>query len=99
MNRKQLVTEVATRLQITRTQAEASVNAVLDIITTRVAAGEDVALFGFGTFKRVHKPARQAVNPATREPVTVAAKDVPVFKPAGAFEAAVNGGKVTVAAA
>lgn len=99
MNKPELVIEIANRLQLTRVQAEAAVNAVLDTITTKVAAGEDVTLHGFGTFKRVHKPERQAVNPATREPVTVPAKDVPQFKAAGAFEAAVNGSKATVAAA
>jgi DNA-binding protein HU-beta len=99
MNKNDLAAQIAAAHGLTKTAALDILNTTLGAIVASVASGEDVALHGFGTFKNVHKPARTARNPRTGEAVDVAAKDVPKFAPAGAFEEAVRtGGKVPAAA-
>lgn len=63
----------------TKSQAEAAVDAVFDAITKALAAGEEVAMTGFGTFKVSRRAARQGVNPRTGEKIQIAAKTVPKF--------------------
>lgn len=46
-----------------------------------VKAGERVSLVGFGTFSVVERAARTGINPATKQPVEIAAKKVVKFKP------------------
>ncbi|WP_030506338.1 HU family DNA-binding protein [Microbispora rosea] len=91
MNKPELATAIAEAHNLSKATALDIVNTMCGAIVAATAAGDTVALHGFGTFERVHKPARTARNPQTGDPVEVAAKDVPVFKPAGAFKTAVNG--------
>jgi DNA-binding protein HU-beta len=86
MNKTQLASVIAEAHGLTKTQAADILDTTLGAIVANVSAGEDVALHGFGAFRRHHKPARTARNPQTGDPVQVAAKDVPKFIPAGAFE-------------
>ena len=90
MNKQQLVDAVGERLGDRRTAATA-VDAVLDTLTTSMAEGERVALFGFGVFEKVDRAARTARNPATGGTVDVPATSVPRFRPGQALKDAVNG--------
>ncbi len=91
MNKTQLADAIAAAHGLSKASATDILNTTLGAIIATVTAGEDVALHGFGTFKRVHKSARTMRNPQTGGPIQVEAKDVPKFKPASAFEAAVDG--------
>jgi DNA-binding protein HU-beta len=75
-----------------RAQAAAAVDAVLDEITTALAAGERVTLVGFGTFEPATRGARSARNPRTGAVVDVAATTVARFRPGTSLRAAVAGG-------
>ena len=90
MNKQQLIDAVGERLGDRRTAATA-VDAVLDTLTTSLAEGERVALFGFGVFEKVDRAARTARNPATGGTVDVPATSVPRFRPGQALKDAVNG--------
>ena len=90
MNRTELVDAVGERLGDRRTAAVA-VEAVLDAVTTALADGEKVSLFGFGVFEKVDRAARTARNPATGGTVEVPATAVPRFRPGQALKDAVNG--------
>lgn len=90
MNKQQLIDAVGERLGDRRTAATA-VDAVLDTLTTTLADGERVALFGFGVFEKVDRAARTARNPATGATVDVPATSVPRFRPGQALKDAVNG--------
>lgn len=91
MNRKELVETVAREADLTPTQAEAAVGALLDGVVAAVAKGEKVTLPGFGTFETRHRAARSGRNPQTGEAIEIAASDAPAFKPAAAFKQAVAG--------
>ena len=88
MNRAELIEAVTERIGDKRT-AGAAVEAVLDVITRAVAAGEKVSLTGFGIFEKVERAARTARNPATGETIDVAATKVIKFKPAAALKASI----------
>ena len=67
MNKTELVKKVAAENALSQKQAAAVVDSVLDAVVDTVAAGEPVALLGFGTFSVKHRDARQGRNPATGE--------------------------------
>lgn len=93
MNKDELVAEVAKRADLGRAAAASVVDVVTDTIKRSVAAGEKVALVGFGTFEKRVRNARTARNPRTGEQIKVAKTNVPAFKPGAAFKEAVAGGK------
>jgi DNA-binding protein HU-beta len=56
-----------------------------------VAAGDDVAIAGFGKFSVTERSARQGRNPQTGETIDIAASKAPKFSAASAFKGAVKG--------
>jgi integration host factor subunit beta len=57
------------------------VDAFLDAIKDALKEQQNIEIRGFGTFKIRRRKTRMARNPRTGEPVEVAARPVPVFKP------------------
>lgn len=90
MNKGQLIEAIAERLETTKKSAADALDAVLDEIVAQVAAGEKIALSGFGNFEPIYRPARTARNPRTGDEVQVAASVTPKFKPGATFKDAVN---------
>ena len=80
MNKTELVSRLAARLDGDRAKAMAAVNGVLEEIEQSLVRGEKVSLFGFGTFDRRERGPRTARNPATGETIQVGASVVPVFR-------------------
>ena len=93
MNRSQLLNTFAEANEWTRKQADEALTSLVDIITSTVAAGEDVAISGFAKFRRIDRPARLARNPATGETVKVKAKRVARITPLKNFKDSVLSGK------
>ncbi|UQV24966.1 MULTISPECIES: HU family DNA-binding protein [Vibrio] len=80
MNRKELVDHIAEEADITKKEADTALKALIEGITTTLAAGDDVALVDFGTFKITHRAAREGRNPKTGEVLQIAASKSPKFK-------------------
>jgi len=57
------------------------VDAFLDAIKDALRDQENIEVRGFGTFRIRKRKTRMARNPRTGDPVEVAARPVPVFKP------------------
>ena len=57
------------------------VDAFLDAVKVALAEQHNIEIRGFGTFKIRRRKTRMARNPRTGDPVEVAARPVPVFKP------------------
>jgi len=74
----------------TKKQAQDAVNAVFDIITRTMAAGEEVAVTGFGTFRVSQRAARMGRNPQTGEKIQIAATKAPKFSAGKALKDAVK---------
>jgi DNA-binding protein HU-beta len=75
---------------ISNAATERYVNAVFDTIKAEVAAGNEVIIKNFGTFKTVNRAERTARNPRTGETITVPATKTPKFTAGAGFKAAVK---------
>ena len=56
------------------------VDAIFDIITKAMVAGDDVKIPGFGNFKVAKRAARMGVNPKTGEKIQIKASIKPKFR-------------------
>lgn len=86
MNKTSFVAAVAEKTDLTQKQADAALNAVLDIIVDELKKGEKVQLTGFGTFEVRERAAREGRNPATGETIKIAAAKTPAFKAGKKFK-------------
>jgi DNA-binding protein HU-beta len=102
VNRAELIDQIRDRLGVDKRAAENAVDVVFDTIQRAVAAGEKVALTGFGVFERVDRAARTGRNPRTGASVKIKKTSVPKFRPGTQFKGVVSGavklGKVADAA-
>ena len=67
VNKAQLIDKLSVQLGSKKAATDA-VDAVVDTITRSVAAGERVAITGFGVFDKVARPARTGRNRPPRPP-------------------------------
>ena len=81
MNKTELVEKIAAGAGISKVDAKKALDATVAAIKDALVAGDKVALVGFGTFSVNERPAREGINPATKEKITIAAKKVAKFKP------------------
>lgn len=89
MKKTDLIAAVAAKAELSKKDAEAAVNAVVDAVTEALANGDSVQLVGFGTFDVRARSEKQCRNPRTGETMTVAATKVPGFKAGKALKDAV----------
>lgn len=80
MNKTELTAAVAAKAGLTKKDSEVAVNAFIDVITEALQKGDKVTIIGFGNFEVRDRPAREARNPRTGEPIKIAAMKAPVFK-------------------
>lgn len=80
MNRKELVDALASKTGNSRKDSDAFLNAFLNSVKGELKKGGSVNLVGFGSFKVVHRPARDARNPRTGEKIRIPARRAPVFR-------------------
>ena len=81
MNKSDLVEKIAAGAGISKVDAKKALDATVAAIKDALAAGDKVALVGFGTFSVNERPAREGINPSTKEKISIAAKKVAKFKP------------------
>jgi DNA-binding protein HU-beta len=81
MNKSELVEKIAAGAGISKVDAKKALDATVAAIKDALAAGDKVALVGFGTFSVNERPAREGINPSTKEKISIAAKKVAKFKP------------------
>jgi DNA-binding protein HU-beta len=91
MNKSELVSAVAETADLTKAQAGAAVDAVLEAITASLKSGDEVRLVGFGTFLVTKRAAGEARNPRTGETIKPKASLAPKFKAGAGLKSAVNG--------
>lgn len=81
MNKQELIATLAEKTDVTKKQAEQSINALIEIVGDTLQAGEKIQLIGFGTFETKQRAARQGRNPKDpQQIINIPAKTVPVFK-------------------
>ena len=90
MNKSELIADVALRADITKKDADAAVNAIVDSITHALENGDKVQLVGFGTFEVRTRGARTGRNPHNNEEISIPASKAPAFKAGKALKDVVN---------
>ena len=90
MNKAELVEALASKTNVTKKAAEASLNALVASIEGALKKGEKVQLVGFGSFEVRKRAARKGRNPQTKEEIKIPASKAPVFKAGKALKEAVN---------
>ena len=90
MNKTELVSSIAEKSGLSKVDAKKALDATIATIADALKAGDKVALVGFGTFAVAERPERQGINPATKAPITIAAKKVAKFKAGTELDSAIN---------
>ena len=93
MNKADLIDKASQRTGLTKKDTEASLNAVLEIISEALVKNEKVVLARFGVFETKVRAARTARNPKANLPVKVAPTKVCQFKPGKNLKAAISSKK------
>jgi DNA-binding protein HU-beta len=90
MNKTDLIEKIAAGADITKAQAKSALEATLDSISEALKAGDKVQLIGFGTFSVTERPAREGLNPRTKEKIQIPAKKATKFKAGAELDNALN---------
>ena len=88
MNKTELIDKIAQGAGLTKSDAKKALEATVNAIKGALVAGDKVQLVGFGTFAVSKKPAREGINPATKQKIKIAAKKVAKFKAGAELNAA-----------
>ena len=80
MNKTELVAAIAAQSGTSKKDAEAVLNAFVDVVGDTLKKGDKISLVGFGTFEARKRAAREGKNPQTGAKIKIAATTVPAFK-------------------
>ncbi len=90
VNKADLVGMVADKTEMSKTDAAAAVDAMLEAITGVLQKGMEVRLVGFGTFHVTRRKEGEGRNPQTGEAIKIPASNQPKFKAGKALKDALN---------
>ena len=80
MNKTELIEKIAVGAELSKADAKKALEATIEAIKNALVDGDKIQIIGFGTFSVSERPAREGINPATKEKITIAAKKVAKFK-------------------
>jgi DNA-binding protein HU-beta len=80
MNKAELVAKMSDDTGISKTQANAALDSMIEAVQKTLKGGGKVTLVGFGTFSVSKRQARTGRNPKTGETIKIKAKKVAKFK-------------------
>ena len=90
MKKVELVEKVVEKTGVTKADATRVHDAIFEIFSDALVAGDKVAVAGFGTFSVGERAAREGRNPRTGATVQIAARNAVSFKAGSALKDAVN---------
>ena len=88
--KSEFVDKVAADSGLSKKDAAAAVDAVINTIESELRSGGEVAFTGFGKFHVANRGAREGRNPRTGETMTIAASRVPRFTAGSGLKKAVK---------
>lgn len=89
MTKGQLADSVASKLGMSKKQAEESIDTIFDVIAKTMIKGDKVNVPGFGIFRVSNRKAREGINPKTGEKIQIPAKKAAKFRAAKALKEAI----------
>ena len=90
MNKTELIDKIAAGASISKADSKKALDATVNALKEALIAGDKIQLVGFGTFSVNERPAREGINPATKEKIQIAAKKVAKFKAGAELADALN---------
>ncbi len=90
LTKADLVERVQHRTTLSRPESVRAVETLLEIIKSRLEAGENVLISGFGKFAIKDKRARRGRNPHTGEDLILEPRRVVTFHPSGVLRRKLN---------
>ena len=90
MNKRDLITKIASDARLTRAQATRALDALVEGIRTGLSRGDRITISGFGSFGVLHRKARRVRNPTNGTAIEVAARRVPRFAPGNELKSAIQ---------
>ena len=90
MNKTELIDKIAAGAGINKADSKKALDATVNALKEALIAGDKIQLIGFGTFSVNERPAREGINPATKEKIQIAAKKVAKFKAGAELADALN---------
>mgnify|MGYP000160427674 FL=1 len=90
MNKTELIDKIAAGAGISKADSKKALDATVNALKEALIAGDKIQLVGFGTFSINERPAREGINPATKEKIQIAAKKVAKFKAGAELADAIN---------
>lgn len=85
-----MIEKIAATAELSKADAKKALDATVNAIKDALVAGDKIQLVGFGTFAVSERPAREGINPATKQKIKIAAKKVAKFKAGAELSDAVN---------
>lgn len=85
-----VVEKVAEKIDITKTDAERAVQAMIDAITDSLKRGEEMSIAGLGIFEAKTRAGRTGRNPRTGAMIQIASMRVPKFRASKTLKDAVK---------
>ena len=90
MGKTQLVEYIAAKAGLTKADAGRALDAAIEGIVSGLKKEGKVSLVGFGTFSAKTRPARDGINPLTKEALHIPEKTVASFKAGAKLKDALN---------
>ena len=90
MNKVELIAAVAKKTGLSKAEASAGVNAVVDLISDALSSNEKVTITGFGSFDVGLRQARRGVNPHTQKHIEIPQLRLPRFRAGKALRSLVK---------
>jgi DNA-binding protein HU-beta len=90
VTKTELVSVVADKAGLTKTDADRAVKALLDAVSDCLKSGDKLSLVGFGTFSVSQRAARKGKNPQTGAKIDIPAAKTPRFKAGKSLRDSVN---------
>jgi len=92
LTKSHLIEAIAEQIGFTKKKSTETVEAILEIIKSTIASGEDVLISGFGKFCVKDKRERRGRNPATGADMMLAPRRVVTFRCSGKLKDTINDG-------
>ena len=80
MNKTELIEKIAAGSGLSKDASKKALEATIVALKDALKAGDKISLVGFGTFSVGERPAREGINPLTKEKIHIDAKKVIKFK-------------------
>jgi DNA-binding protein HU-beta len=80
MNKTDLINALSEETTFSKKDVSRVLDALTRIVERALKQGQKVSITGFGSFLISERPARQGINPATKEKINIPKVTVPKFK-------------------